>query len=297
MFYSDLKFEPARKKGWLDRENEYNFRNSFVGAFIYKYPERTGVLDIIQEVIGKYPEWEMLTDDVIRGIRDAVLARMSSSSARTTFNRLKSVLNEYKDDRDIPSVKYGDILTAKRTPVINVYLSESEIERFENYEPKNEQEEYSKAMFLISCYTGARHSDAMRITKENISDGKLSYVSLKTKIRTTIPVHRNLEKYVGRWKGPIISDDACNYYIKAICKACGIKRKVKVYHAGKEQSGEKWQFVSSHTARRSFATNLYLRGCDIYTIMNLMGHTNIEQTRGYICDERELDSKAMSFFK
>lgn len=297
MFYSDLKFEPARKKGWLKRENEYNFRNSFVGAFVYKYPNRTGILEILQEVLGEYPRWELLTDDAMRGFRDAVLERMSSSSARTTFLRLKAVLNEYKDDRNIPSVRYGDILTAKSTPVINIYLNEREIERIEEYVPKSKTEEYVKTIFLISCYTGCRHSDAVRITEENISGNKLSYVSWKTKIKVTIPVHKKLRKYIGKYKGELLCIPEHNTYIKRICKACRIDKKVKVFYGGKEHTGEKWEFVSNHTARRSFATNLYMRGSDIYTVMALMGHTNIEQTRGYICDQRELDSASMSFFQ
>lgn len=43
-----------------------------------------------------------------------------------------------------------------------------------------------------------------------------------------------------------------------------------------------WKFISSHTARRSFATNLYLRGGDLYMISKLMGHSSVTMTEGYI---------------
>ena len=35
---------------------------------------------------------------------------------------------------------------------------------------------------------------------------------------------------------------------------------------------EKWQLVSSHTGRRSFATNLYKSGFPSISIMNITGH-------------------------
>ena len=34
----------------------------------------------------------------------------------------------------------------------------------------------------------------------------------------------------------------------------------------------KWQLVSTHTARRSFATNLYLSGFPAISIMKITGH-------------------------
>ena len=40
----------------------------------------------------------------------------------------------------------------------------------------------------------------------------------------------------------------------------------------KEDTMEKWQMVSSHTARRSFATNLYNQGVEVITIMKMTGH-------------------------
>ncbi|UVV52623.1 hypothetical protein NXY15_24270 [Bacteroides thetaiotaomicron] len=57
-----------------------------------------------------------------------------------------------------------------------------------------------------------------------------------------------------------VSDPTFNNNIRNICRKAGITEAVKVFKAGKEVEGEKWEFVSSHTARRSFATNLYLRG-------------------------------------
>ncbi|WP_240052269.1 tyrosine-type recombinase/integrase, partial [Bacteroides intestinalis] len=78
----------------------------------------------------------------------------------------------------------------------------------------------------------------------------------------------------------------------------GITEAVKVFKAGKEVEGEKWEFVSSHTARRSFATNLYLRGADLYSISQMMGHASVEMTQNYLCcGLREQSAQVMEYFK
>jgi site-specific recombinase XerD len=70
--------------------------------------------------------------------------------------------------------------------------------------------------------------------------------------------------------------------------------QIEVLSEGKR----KWEFVSSHTARRSFATNLYLRGADLYSISQMMGHASVEMTQNYLCcGLREQSAQVMEYFK
>lgn len=48
------------------------------------------------------------------------------------------------------------------------------------------------------------------------------------------------------------------------------------------QTFEKWQLVSTHTARRSFATNMYKLGIPSITIMKLTGHRTEKAFMKYI---------------
>lgn len=93
-----------------------------------------------------------------------------------------------------------------------------------------------------------------------------------------------------------VSDPTFNNNIRNICRKAGITEAVKVFKAGKEVEGEKWEFVSSHTARRSFATNLYLRGADLYSISQMMGHASVEMTQNYLCcGLREQSAQVMEY--
>ena len=50
----------------------------------------------------------------------------------------------------------------------------------------------------------------------------------------------------------------------------------------REVAREKWELVTTHTARRSFATNLYRHGVHARTIMGVSGHTTEQSFQRYI---------------
>ena len=75
---------------------------------------------------------------------------------------------------------------------------------------------------------------------------------------------------------------------------------VKQNQGGKVKSVryKKYQLIKSHTARRSFATNLYLKGAPTISIMKLTGHTTEENFMKYIKVTRKENAELMrKFFK
>lgn len=288
----------ARKRGYLDNVDESGFKYTFVGAWLSKYPNRVGILDSLKKIVGRIPQWEDLTDRTMKEFKDELESRMCANSVHSIFQRLKAVLNDNKMEVDIPSKRYDAILKKKGEPSQGTFLTESEISMFENVKTLSESEEYTKAIFLISCYTGCRHSDAVRMETENIQDGVLTYVSQKTKTKSTLPAHRNIYKYIGKFPSNVYqSDVTMNANIRALAQRAGINTKVKVFKAGVEITAPKYELISSHTARRSFCTNLRLRGVDLLTICRLAGHSSIEMTQRYIVADANLPDSAMSFFK
>ena len=113
----------------------------------------------------------------------------------------------------------------------------------------------------------------------------ISYVSLKTKTHATVPLKPIVKELLTNLPKEEVTDPTFNNNIRNICRKAGITEAVK-------------EFVSSHTARRSFATNLYLRGADLYSISQMMGHASVEMTQNYLCcGLREQSAQVMEYFK
>lgn len=266
-------------------------------AFKQKYPEDAHLILKRFEAANQCPAtWENLTKYRLQCFVSYLSERICANSVHQYCKLFKVVLNMYSEDVDLPR-GYSKILSPKKQKTTKIFLNEEEIQRIIEYIPKNKNEQLVRNQFLMGCLTGARFSDFTRFDECNIMDGKLTYVSQKTKTPTTVPLHPVVPELITTTEKRGLSETGFNECIRRICRKCGLNTPAKVFRAGREQSGEKWEFVSSHTARRSFASNLYLRGVDIYSICKLMGHSNIDITQGYIvCGLRELSTEAMGYF-
>ena len=74
---------------------------------------------------------------------------------------------------------------------------------------------------------------------------------------------------------------ACGFPRPPALRRAGIDEPVTVYEGGKTRKGPKYLFVTSHTFRISFVTNLHKAGLDLLTISRMAGHTNVAMTERY----------------
>ena len=225
-------------------------------------------------------------------LQDVLTDSVSNNSARTYMAIIKSIISKYGDVGNIslPSIR------GERS--VSVFLTKEELTRIDKLERLTNVQEYVRQQFLVCAYTACRIGDGERLDEFNLNNGILSYVSQKTKIRAQIPVS---DKTVSMVRFCLdnhreMTRAQYNESIKAICRKAEINTPTKVFKGGVERAGEKWEFVSSHTARRSFATNLFLSGVDLVSIARLMGHTDTRTTERYICQsEIELNDNARNF--
>lgn len=300
------KYSSAIRHGFLTVMNPQ--WHSFSGTWCRKHPNRVSTLVRLRDILGKNPDWDDLTDDVLSDLKDDMMEEISPNSVRTICAELKAVLNKNAATKPIGSKTYSDILKVKKVITQNVYLTTAEIKRLHLYEPPTETLRYVKAMFMRECLTGARCVDCKRLTMANVHevDGVkyITYVAQKHPVEVSVPVHKWLEPYLtDSWPDGCkkIRTDHLNEYIKELCKNCGIDEKVSVFGQGKSKTGKKYEFVTSHTGRRSFATNLFLRGCPLDQIAIMMGHVsgntpNISMTANYICAKRSISKAVINLF-
>ena len=166
-----------------------------------------------------------------------------------------------------------------------IYLSENELDLLYKL-PLSKTLDNCRRAFIIGAYCGLRFSDLKLLDKTSFSTGVLRYRQQKTGKLVTVPLHPIVLDYL-KLGLPTVGDQSYfNKNIKKVCKQANLNDKVKLvkYIGGKrlETIYEKWELVKTHTMRRSFATNLHVRGSPSKVIMELTGHTTLKSFEKYL---------------
>ena len=164
------------------------------------------------------------------------------------------------------------------------------------------EQEPIRDTFVVACFTGVRISDTDKLDLDIQIEGSrpiLRFATQKTGETVSVPLAPSVVRILNRYGGtlPAYTDQYFNREIKKICETAGITSRVrKLNTAGGRKSfevREKWELVSSHTARRSFATNAYLAGLDLIVISKITGHTTTKALMDYIkASDIDLANKA-----
>lgn len=147
--------------------------------------------------------------------------------------------------------------------------------------------------FLIGAFTGLRVSDFKRLSGINIDGNKIRIEPYKggKNEEVVIPIHPVVSEILDRGLPRVVSEQKINKHIKVICRIAGIVQKVEksITRGGKVERAvfEKCDLVTTHTARRSFATNAYKSGVGSLQIMQITGHTTEKSFLKYIRFSRE----------
>ena len=193
-----------------------------------------------------------------------------------------------------------DLIKGYQVEAEKIFLNFDELERIERTVFKRDALENAKDWLIIGCYLGQRVSDLLTLTKDNISVKNgirlIELTQTKTGKKVAIPLDQKVEDILSKRNGDFpraISKAKFNRHIKDVAKIAGIneptkgaKTVVKVINGKRTQRKEhgifeKWELVTSHICRRSFATNFY---GEIPTALlkSVTGHSTEKQFLEYI---------------
>lgn len=235
---------------------------------------------------------------------------LSMNSIVGTHSQLKTMLREAKSQKYL----HNDAFLHWSSKTINfthVYLTDDELNRLFNLKLTDEIRkennigseshiEETLDLFIISARTGLRFSDLCHIDTAlwNMEEGKetLTILVQKTSDRLSIPLHHQVIAIYNKYGGNIpvpVDKSRYNEQIRLCAKIAGINQPIEtfVWEKGRPvfKVKEKHELISSHTGRRSFATNLYLVCKSPHYVMNLTGHKTEENFKRYICvDQAEM---------
>lgn len=233
----------------------------------------------------------------------------------------------YRDARDVDGLhNYHE--TEKRgfaTPSVSaktVYLTNDELQRIANVEITAESliasdESYSKMKrpdlqrkvealnltrnkFLVGAYTALRVSDFNHLSNIHIADGFFRVTTKKTGAAVVIPIHPTIQKMMqaGFNIAAPISEQKINKHIKEVARLAGITYPVEATKVVNNRAAVDWwpkcDVITTHTARRSAATNMYKAGIPTISIMRITGHTTEKSFMKYIKITNEENAELMA---
>jgi integrase len=192
------------------------------------------------------------------------------------FKEIKAILRE-AEDRDVkvnPSF-HKKSFKVIRIDVDSIYLNESDIKKLMSAEGLTPGQEKLRDIFIMGCYTGQRHSDWNQIKSENIvNENGVSILRIKQQKGRKIvhvPIHPIVRSILKKYRDnppTVISNQKFNEALKVIAEKANLGET-----SIDGQIVSKKDHISTHTARRSFATNAYLsKSMQVYEIMNCTGH-------------------------
>lgn len=143
--------------------------------------------------------------------------------------------------------------------------------------------------FMIGAYTAMRFGDYSLLKWLKSTDQYISRVNEKTGTKTTIPMHPVIREILIRRNNILpgtVSNQKMNKQLKVLGKMAKLTDKVEITTSmvtGKERTtSEKWELISTHTARRSGCTNMFLAGIEVPVIMSFSGHSTEKSFKKYI---------------
>jgi len=181
----------------------------------------------------------------------------------------------------------------------NIYLTEEDNNKLYaidfNYEvikaqiDPRDHIEITRDLFIVACWTGLRYGDWKDLSEANINDNTMVVHTHKTDKTVIIPLHPMVKAIITKYGGVLpksVDKSKTLKHIRKCAEWAGISESVSLSRVKGGQTetknGEKHQFLMNHTARRSFATNMYLRGVPSISIMAITGHTTEANFLKYI---------------
>ena len=153
----------------------------------------------------------------------------------------------------------------------------------------NSNLEKYRDLFVLGCLTGFRFSDYSDIKPEEVKGGMLYVNQAKTLSTVVVPLRSDAKKILidkYNMQMPQVSNPNFNYYIKEVVRLAGIDELIKITHKRGnkiiEETRPKYNWIMSHTCRRSFCTNEFLDGTPANLIMAISGHKTEKAFRRYI---------------
>lgn len=250
---------------------------------------------------GKDVDINRITERMMHKFVNYLAETLKNSTIKQRTNLLRAVLKFAKKKNIYSADALEYEFKLKTTPRVIVYLTREELQKFYEYQPQNKYEQDTQSIYLLCCFTGFRISDAIRMRWENVTDNEITKLTKKTSTTVVVELSqltksvlarvKDLREREGAGTGP--QDRIFPNYrrtsfednLRRICKKLGFNTIVEYnYYQGNELKTEyieKWDFITSHTARKTFVVTALTLEIPIPVVMEWTGHKSMKNLERY----------------
>lgn len=249
---------------------------------------------------------DIYTNSVTEDFLDDFIVYLESKNLKQNYisnllSLVKSMVNKAARYGYAVDSSYDDVFI-KHEDIFSVFLSMNKITRIYYFQGLSKAKARIRDIFVVGCLTAMRYSDYSTLTADNFTKDYIVKVTKKTKTKVTIPMHDYVREIIEKYDGDLSFGLSLQYFnrsIKSICRQIGFNNDIKFSYTrgGKlvTETRKEWELISSHTARRSAATNMYQTArMKTYEIMQLTGHSTEKSFFRYIKTSDEDKAKQIA---
>lgn len=257
-----LAFEQFRKKPITFDCLDINFYEEFVNFLIYDY---------------------------VLARRKKRIVGLKTNTVGKTIKQFKTFLKDRIKKKIIAAFDMDDWIVLE-VEVDAVYVSVEEIKSIISTDVSEypHLQDYKNDM-ILGCLTGLRFSDFSKIQQDDLREGMLFKKQQKSDHWVVIPLRKEARQILENRSFENFkpaTNQEFNRHIKTLSKLAGIAEMVThSYKKGNKlitETKPKFDWITSHTCRRSFCTNEFLAGTPVALIMKISGHKSERDFFKYI---------------
>ena len=210
----------------------------------------------------KETEAGSITSSTIASFYAEINSKMKLSTTSGKMTKLKTIFRYAFDSGKIQTFPFNSIKIRKSAPLIQ-FLTPVELKKIESKRIDNERLSKVRDLFLFQANSGLSYADMAELKPEDLQEHNGIFFIKKPRVKTGIEytavvMDKGIEIF-NRYNGhlPILTNQKYNCYLKEIEDICNIHKN-----------------ITTHLARKTYATLMLNAGVSITTVSKLLGHSN-----------------------
>ena len=202
------------------------------------------------------------------------------------IKNLKAFMNHNTQIGNNDNLAFREFVVFKDIPLI-LYLTLAELRKIKELDLEDSSLKPARDLFLFCCFSGLRWSDTQRLAKDNIKEDFIFFSVVKTKRPQVTAITPQAREILRQYENnlPKMTWKQYNDSIKKIGELAGLNEQtIKVRYIGaerKEISKKKYEFMSTHMAKRTYITLFFQGGGREETIMKSTGNSDRKTLESY----------------